>query len=860
MNLRALLPALAVLLLLVSRSPAAIPASVTAEADAAGCHAGLAVVVGSTDGVAEVALATGGTRLVQGLAVDDAKLVAARSAITAKNLTGLASAVRPTSLAPLPYADGLVDLLVIDVDALGANAPTEGDVSRVLAPGGVALRWAGGKWSRTVNPRPKDLDDWTHFDHDAAGTGQSADKRVAPPANVQWRLEVQPYRGWGGNPAGYRPYSAFRVAAGRSFCIENQADAEAAVAKDKAKAENLFLQARDAANGLPLWKVKLPGRAAGATHIEYHLVADAERVVWIPETGGAPVALDAATGKELCTYDVPPADLPVGMKSLPAAYYQLRLDQGALVASSGGAVHACDPATGKRRWSYRPADGLWAAFPRVLSGGRVLVQLVKPNDGYKVEMRWPNMPTPAVACVGLADGKEQWRVALPTLEEFPERKMDPNEKRKDKKPAPAGPMRIGQTMLAGDDLFLFGSSGIGASDTWGQVACVDVANKKLKWVNWTGNWGYNLVLRDGKPYWFTPSTLYAVSPEDGSVSKFFDAPFNNRCNRSGATGDWLVNGMGIWVDKEGGAVVRSIARSGCAQGPTLGQGMVMYTPNTCWCITQLRGHIALSAEPVKPPPADESRLKNDGGALVTGDAAAALKPTPFDGPISSEWPLQIYVGKRETDPVAGTDGRSYVAGIHEHRLDCRRDGRTVWSFSAGGRISAAPAVIGDAVLFGSHDGYAYCLDAGTGALRWRFYAGGAERQIVSHGQVESSWPVYNVVAHEGLGCFTAGLHPETGGGIFAWGLDPKTGAIKWKHKIARTEVKLASTKGQIAPNRVMNRPLAVEPDGTMSIIGLAFSPGEDPAAIQKRIDTMSLKDAARNWGEWTLRGEKPTKQ
>lgn len=845
---------------LAAVAEAAVPAEVAAVADAAGSRTGLAVVLGSSDGAAEVALAAGRIRLVQGLARDDAAVAAARGAIRARALCGLATVVRATSFDALPYADGLVDLIVIDADALGAGVPPAAEVTRVLAPGGLALTRRNGAWVRAVNPRAKDSDDWTHFDYDAGGTGQSRDGKIGPPTHVQWRVEVQPYRGWGGNPAAYRPYSAFRVAGGRSFCIENQGDAAAANGKDKSKGENLALQARVAANGLPLWKRPIAGRVAGATHIEYHMVADAGRVVFIPEAGKAPVALDAATGRELFTYEIPPAEMPAGAKGLPGAFFQLRLDQGVLLASAGGAIHACDAATGKRKWSWTP-DGAWPAFPRILPGGRVLVQIVEPGGGSKVELRWASLPTTAVACLALADGREQWRVPLPRLEQIPPRADVKLESREKKGETPAGPMRIGQTMLGGDNLFLFGASGIGASSFPGQVACIDIAQKKLKWAAWTGTWGYNLVMREGRPYWFTPSTLYTVDPADGTVSKFFDASFNHRCNRSAATGQWLINGMGVWVDKTGGAIVRSIARSGCAQGPTLAQGMVLYTPNTCSCITQLRGHIALSSEPVRPAPADAVRLlvKKE-PASRPGRAVEDGKLTAFDGPIASEWPIQIFSGARETAPAAGADGRSYAAVIHEQRVECRKDGRALWEFTAGGRVSQPPILHGDAVLFGSHDGAAYCLDAATGALRWRFYAGGAPRQIVSHGQVESSWPVYNVVIHQGLACFTAGLHPETGGGIHAWGVDPASGAIKWRHLIARTEVRLESSKGKLAPNRVLNRPLALDPEGKLAIIGLSFTPDEDPAAIRRRIDTMSFKDADRNQGGWTLRGEEPAKR
>lgn len=72
--------------------------------------------------------------------------------------------------------------------------------------------------------------------------------------------------------------------------------------------------------------------------------------------------------------------------------------------------------------------------------------------------------------------------------------------------------------------------------------------------------------------------------------------------------------------------------------------------------------------------------------------------------------------------------------------------------------------------------------------------------------VESSWPVYIVVLHQRKACFTAGLHPEVGGGIYAWGLEPQSGAIAWHKVFKRTEI-TGKAGVRIAPNRVLNSSL-----------------------------------------------------
>src|SRR6185369_12783339 len=170
--------------------------------------------------------------------------------------------------------------------------------------------------------------------------------------------------------------------------------------------------------------------------------------------------------------------------------------------------------------------------------------------------------------------------------------------------------------------------------------------------------------------------------------------------------------------------------------------------------------------------------------------------------------------------------KSIVAIPHEQRLEARDgSGKALWSFTAGGRITGAPLFENGRFFFGSHDGWVYGVNASDGTLAWRFLAAPYERKIVVDNQLESSWPVYGVVLHEGLLCFSAGLHPEAGGGIYVYGVDPRTGDLKWKKILRKPPVRVVpGEKTSIVPNRILND--ALKSDGqVLSLPGITFGPG-----------------------------------
>jgi len=95
-----------------------------------------------------------------------------------------------------------------------------------------------------------------------------------------------------------------------------------------------------------------------------------------------------------------------------------------------------------------------------------------------------------------------------------------------------------------------------------------------------------------------------------------------------------------------------------------------------------------------------------------------------------------------------------------------------------------------------------------------------------------------VTMHEGLLCFSAGLHPEVGGGIYAYGVEPSTGELKWKKVIRKEPFPLEGASKRTAPvvpNRILNDALRSE-GGELVLPGLTFTPRTTEGEMRAKIE------------------------
>jgi hypothetical protein len=92
-------------------------------------------------------------------------------------------------------------------------------------------------------------------------------------------------------------------------------------------------------------------------------------------------------------------------------------------------------------------------------------------------------------------------------------------------------------------------------------------------------------------------------------------------------------------------------------------------------------------------------------------------------------------------------------------------------------------------VFGSADGYIYCLRAEDGVLVWRFRAAPVDQRMIVDSQPESVWPVHgSVLIQNGEVIAAAGRSSYLDGGLYAFRLKLKTGEIVEQRRISHEQL------------------------------------------------------------------------
>ncbi len=753
--------------------------------EATGLKGGLVVHLGCGDGKLTAALRAGDSFLVQGWDTDAGNVRKAREHVRSLGLYGNVSVDRFDG-DRLPYVDNLVNLVV--AEDLGGVPRSE--VMRVLCPEGMAYVKQGGRWSKTVKPRPEEIDEWTHYLYDESGNAVSRDMVVGPPRHFQWTGSPR----WCRHHDRRSSISAMVSASGRNFYIFDEGSTASILLPAKT-----MLIARDAFNGTILWKRPIPTwhphlwpLKSGPTQLQRRLVAVGDRV-YVTLGLDAPLsALDAATGETVLSYENTFATEEViaseGVLFLlvndsPQVYDDFKPEEVSIGKERDRVMEEWPWNEEPRRLvAVRAGTGelLWRKERRV-------VPLTLAVDGDRVYFH----DGEKLVALDRRTGEEAWS-------------SDAVERRE------RIPTNITPTLVVHENVVLF----------YGATRVLTGLSAETGEILWSGPHPHSGhycpedVLVAGGLVWGgeiaggrDSGVFTGRDPQTGEVKSEFpkdvDIHFmHHRCYRSKATDRYLLpSRTGIeFVDfRNKHWITHHWVRSGCIYGIMPCNGLVYTTPHDCACYMQakLYGFCALAPESERRasvPPA-EGRLQRGPAYGEPVDASpereaaedwptyrrdasrSGFTPTPVPADLGRAW--QAELGGRLTSPVVA-GGRVFVAQVDAHTLHAldADSGEALWTFTAGGRVDLPPTIYEGRALFGSADGHVYCVRASDGALIWRFRAAPEDRRMTAFEQVESVWPVPgSVLVEEGVLYCVAGRSMFLDGGLRFLRLDPKTGRM-----------------------------------------------------------------------------------
>ena len=809
---------------------------------------GLIVHVGCGDGKLTAELRINDRYIVQGLDTDTTHVKEARQHIKPLGIYGEVTA-ETFDGKHLPYADNLINLMIVEESM---DLATD-EIMRVLAPRGVACIKTDGIWQKRVKPWPDDIDEWTHFLHGPDNNAVAEDTRVKPPRYTQWVAGPR----WGRSHDHLSSVSAAVSASGRIFYIVDEGPIASVKAPSRwmLVARDAFNGVLLWKKEIAPWENQLRPFRSGPAELPRRLVAVGERVYVTLGYGKPATALDAATGEVLRTYEgtentheivvhggylylVISAPLKGDSPTTGKVLRSFPVWRGSyleyVTQYMPKHVRVVDAKSGKLLWKKQDSE-VTNILPLTLivNDGQVFFQ----NENHLVALE-------------ALSGDVLWRAERPSIHHR-YAWLTPTLVVKDgivlsADRSPQSPVDTGgqdktqmewrvsaNHILEGGEIMAFSAKT--GEKLWtapcheGFNSPVDifVVDGKV----WSGILAWGKQPGITKVYDLHTGKVVATRSPDQEI---YTLGFGHtRCYRHKATSNYIIHGRaGVeFVDMNADRIIANHwVRGACQYGILPCNGLV-YAPThpcACYITAKLSGFNALAG--------GEYSMPNTGfevtNRLEKGPAYSKVSRLHQSYGTQGDWKPEIskdewptYRGDNSRSGAAGfsvsptldlkwektlpdsgpltavvcAEGRLYVAHRDAHTVYAMKadDGSPLWNYTVAGRVDSPPTIHAGLVYFGSADGWIYCLRAEEGALVWRFCVAPQSRQIVSYGQLESTWPVHgSVLVCKGLKgsahpvvYAAAGRSSYVDGGVYLCAVDAVTGELIFRRQISHRDPK-----------------------------------------------------------------------
>ena len=749
---------------------------------------------------------------------EDSKLVTSiRARAEAEGLLGRSFYVEQGKATPLPFADRLVDLLIVS-DLCDADLTPElrNAWIRALAPRrGVALVGCGkettgklsqealkawikdlplanvtaddsGVWALLRTELPAGSDEWTHRCHGSDNTQVSKDSTLKPPFLAQWWGMPRQEGFWG---------TTVVADHGRMFSIRS----------NRTSNTQVFLTARSLTNGIVLWH-RLLQQAPHADKIPHDgyipgrsCMAVSGNSLFLVDKDGV-LHLNAETGAEQGRIAGPKPGGQIKWIACSEGLLSILAGDSDVMTILSFQTVAGNP-TGRELAVYDTVakKELWHETLAGDTDERLIA--VRDNQLYSM------VQGVGMACREVLSGKLVWTnpdADIQTEFRVPESKTM------------GGLLSSQPTLVAYDDVLLLRTK-------WAKnTVALSRTDGSILWKNAisiVGTSGRGVIACEVNGLW-----VGAKGSIDLKTGKTVKGPkfIGSGCGVTTSIPGYLISCFGSVLDIKSGKVLRDAdIKSPCDIGTIVAEGMLVTIPSQCGCNFEVKGYRVLTSagaiqphtapdwkerltvldtaepEPLAMTEADWPTYRRDAQRSASSQVSVGSgkprilwqwKPAgaaPFQSQLPADASPRLTADFMTTAPVAVAD---YVFfGSHDGTVHCvmAADGKEVWSFPTGGMLFAPPTIWKGRVLVGGGDGQIYCLNATTGRCLWKLRAAPVDRRVFWFGHLVSTWPVIpGVVVQDDIAYAVAGYQKDSG--IHAYAIEPKTGQVLWEKDDAGT--------------------------------------------------------------------------
>ncbi len=756
-----------------------------------GIKQGLVVILPHSNGQLETELAKTGSFLVESLSLQPAQVFSQRKRLADQGVFPLANVQAWLEHSALPYAPNLINLLVVDLDALPGTTLSEKDIRSVLAYTGKAIIRENGSWRVLDNPFPEQLDEWGHALRGPDRRPVSTDRGIQPHmSGLKWMADT--YERIGQNATGMRIADGkiyFMIKYTRGWVTNDQGK------RTYDRKARFRVIARDAYNGLFLWQHDLDwmpvykgnhGRE-DSMEFSHHWAAGNNRLYLYPKAGSYLTALDGDSGEVVRIYDQG-AKLEAGEGQIPGYFTRKpgtspfadpdRFMRSSvivlgdkLVQGYGREIFVFDQATGKRLARYQHALPLNG----VLVGEDGHVYAVSQED---------------VISLTADTLRPRWTRPLPTPGSLH---------------AWTGPLK--------DTLLVHIRGGKHGLENKGFYS-INTSNGEIRWQT-TRVRNHSIILKD------------RVTTDGWAGSSDYDILTGEKMDGHGIDGDmagcsyptytpeFIIRGLTLHSREDPRKAWAADGSRPDCQIPTYpANGHLYLFGAKCGCSNFMRsGLSAYYPLPEFKELSEAQRMRTES----TRALPTACPDLQVNSPFISDWrrgmtfaighkgfdwkavPGATATAQSKTfqnsfynpkDPVrkAEASGTTVRAVFNRNLLEAVNNQEVTWSLPLGGRVITDPVIANGTVYVGVCDGQVHAVDLESGTLRWSYLAAPMERRMMAVGQVESAWPITGLTIDEGQLLIAAGRRDSYDDGIFIRCLDLDKGILAWSERIQRTRM------------------------------------------------------------------------